>query len=57
MLAGVFTIVVGQLASCHRHAGRLDEAIDLVRHCIAIERQNLPSTRKDLCGCECEQYN
>jgi serine/threonine-protein kinase len=37
------------LASCHRKAGRLDEAIALIHQCIEIQKQNLPSGRSDLC--------
>ena len=53
MLATVFNIVVGQLASCHRRAGRPDQAIHLTQQCIAILRQSMPSTRKELCTSEC----
>ena len=43
---------LSQLASCHRSAGRLDEAIHLQQQCSEILKQNLPSTRRDLCSCE-----
>ena len=53
MLATVFIIVIGQLARCHRRAGRLDQAMHLTQQCISILRQSMPSTRKELCKCEC----
>ena len=52
MFAAVFILDLSQLASCHRSAGRLDEAIHLEQQSIEIDRHNLPSTSRGLCTCE-----
>jgi tetratricopeptide (TPR) repeat protein len=43
---------LSQLASCHYNARRLDEAIKVTEQCVRITKQNLPSTRSELCTCE-----
>ena len=52
MFAAVFIIDLGELALCQVSAGRLDEAIHLSQQSLGILRQNLPSTRRQLCTSE-----
>ena len=56
MFAAVYTIVMAQLASCHREAGNLDKAIHIQQQCTEIFSQNLPSMRNALYASECEHY-
>jgi tetratricopeptide (TPR) repeat protein len=42
-------LYIGQLAACIYSADRPDEAIDLMKQSIDIQRRNLPSTRNELC--------
>ena len=52
MFTAVFIIDLNELALCQASAGRLDEAIHLAQQSLGILRQNLPSTRRDLCASE-----
>ena len=54
-LAAASTVGLKHLANCYQYADRLEEAIHVIQQCIRIERQSLPSTRKELCTCECKQ--
>ena len=45
-----------QLAWCYHRAGRKEDVIDMIRRCIAIEKQNLPLARSDLCTRESQHY-